>query len=167
MPTWAKIVLRSVGIVNSAVLLLGLSFMTESIYWVLTGRVKAHSDTPYFHVAFTIMAIVELVFISIFLSASIRFVRGNLSAANRYSFAVLSFVAYFVATGLMWRLGNGIGTSIGAATGLTGEGTAFFAFLLWLLHPMPFPLYPVVTAVLVQVIKWRYATLRSPRQGIA
>jgi len=167
MPTWVKIVLRSVGVVNSAVLLLGLSFMTESIYLVLSGRVKTHSDTPYFYVAFAIMAIVELVFISIFLLASIRFVRGNLSAANLYSFAVLMFVVYFVATGLMWRLGSGIGTSIGAATGGTGEGTAFFAFLLWFLHPMPFPLYPVVTAVLVQVIKWRYATLRSPRQGIA
>jgi len=30
-----------------------------------------------------------------------------------------------------------------------------FAFLLFFVHPMPFPLYPVVTVALVQLVKWR------------
>ena len=161
MPTWAKIVLRSVGIVNSAALLLGLSFLIESIYEVLTGRVKALSDGPYFHVAFAVMAIIELVFVSIFLVSSIRFVRGKLSPVNLYSLTVLLHVVYFATTGMMWRVGGGIGASIAAATA-GADGTVVFSFLLWFLHPMPFPLYPVVTVALVQIIKWRCTPVHIP-----
>jgi hypothetical protein len=154
MANWAKVVIRSVGVLNSAVLLLGLSFLGEAVYKIATGQIKALSDEPYFYVAFATMAAAETVFISVFLVASFRFVRGNLSAIKPYSIAVLLYVAYFVASGLMWRLGGGIGASIGAATGVS-SGTAPFAFLLFFVHPMPFPLYPAVTVVLVQLVKWR------------
>ena len=154
MATWAKIVIRSVGVLNCAVLLLGLSFLAESVYKIASGQIKALSDEPYFYVAFATMAAAKIIFISIFLVASSRFVRGNLSAINPYSIAVSLYIAYFVTTGLMWRLGGGIGASIGAATGVS-SGTAPFAFLLFFVHPMPFPLYPALTVALVQLVKWR------------
>jgi hypothetical protein len=154
MATWAKIVIRSVGVINSAVLLLGLSFLAESVYKIAIGQIKALSDEPYFYVAFAAMAAAESVFISVFLVASFRFVRGNLSAINPYSIVVLLYVTYFVTTGLMWRLGGGIGASIGAASGVS-SGTAPFAFLLFFVRPTPFPLYPAVTVVLVQLVRWR------------
>jgi len=157
MATWAKIVIRSVGVLNSAVLLLGLSFLADSVYKIAIGQIKASSDEPYFYVAFATMAAIEIVFIGIFLVASYRFARGRLSAVNLYSIAVLLYVVYVPNIGLMWRLGGSIGASIAAATGIS-SGTAPFAYLLFFIHPMsfpPFPLYPALTVVLVQLVKWR------------
>ena len=156
MATWAKIVIRSVGVLNSAALLLGLSFLADNVYKVAIGQTKASGEEPYFYVAFATMAAIEIAFISIFLLTSFRFIRGNSSAINAYSIAVLLYVAYFPTIGgLMWRLGGGAGASIAAATGISGVGTMPFAFLLFFVHPMPFPLYPVVTVALVQLVKWR------------
>ena len=160
MATWAKFVLRSVGILNCAVLLLGLSFLIESMYKVAIGQIKALSDGPYFYVAFATLAAAEIAFITVFLVASFRFIGGKLSAIDPYSIAVLVYVAYSVTIGLMWRLGGGVGPSIAAATGVS-SGTAPFAFLLFFVHPMPFPLYPAVTVVLVQLVKWRGARLKG------
>lgn len=154
MAAWAKIVIRSVGALNSAVLLLGLSFLAESVYGIAMGKIKMPSDGPYFYAAFATMAAVEITFIIVFLATSFRFVRGILSAVNPYSIAVLLYVAYEVTVGLMWRLGGGIGASIVAASGVS-SGTAPFAYLLFFVHPMPFPLYPAVTVLLVQLVKWR------------
>jgi uncharacterized membrane protein YozB (DUF420 family) len=157
MATWAKIVIRVVGVLNSAVLLLGVSFLAESVYKVATGRTKGTSDEPYFYVAFATMAAIEIVFICIFLLASFRFVRGNLSAIHPYSIAVLLYVVYVTNIGLMWRLGGSIGESIAAATGIS-SGTVLFAYLLFFVHPVsfpPFPLYPALTVALVQLVKWR------------
>lgn len=160
MATWAKIVIRSVGVLNSAVLLLGLSFLAESVYKTAIGQIRPRGAEPYFYVAFATMAAAEIVFVSVFLVASFRFVRGNLSAVNPYSIAVLLYFAYFVTSGMAWRLGGGVGASVAAVTAVS-SGTAPFALLLCLIYPMPFPLYPAVTVVLVQLVKWRGVQLNS------
>ena len=164
MATWAKIVIRTVGVLNSAVLLLGLSLLADSVYKIAIGQIKPSSDEPYFYVAFATMAAVEIVFISVFLMASFGFVRGRLSGINPYSMAVLLYVVYVPNIGLMWRLGGGIGASIAAATGIS-SGTAPFAYLLFFVHPMSFPpspLYPGLTVALVQLVKWRGVQRAAP-----
>jgi hypothetical protein len=144
MPTWAKVILRSVGILNCALLLLGLSFLAESVYRTAVGQIEELGGEPYFYAAFVVMATVEIIFVGVFFVASIRFIRGSMEMINQYSIVF----AVYVATGLMWRIGSGIGASIAAVSGVT-SATAPFAFLLFFLHPMPFPLYPAVTVILI------------------
>jgi len=150
MPKWAKVVLRTVGIVNSAALLLGTSFLVDSAYRVLTGRVTVPNDAPYFMSAFAVMTLIELAFVIVFLITAIRFVRARLSAAHLYSLAVALHIIYRAATGMLWRMGPGIGASIAAATAASSAITLFEVLFL-----VPF-LYPVASMILVQLLRWRY-----------
>lgn len=162
MPKWGKIALRVVGVLNSAALLLGLSLLADNVYEVLIGRMKGTVDEPYFYIAFATMAIIEIAFALVFLVASFRFARYNLSLVNLYSVAVALYIAYDFSIGFfIWPLRGGIGESVAAATGVS-SGTVPFAFLLFFVHPMPFPLYPAVTVVLVQMVKWRSVKHDAP-----
>src|SRR5258708_38664438 len=116
MPTWSKITLRTIWIVNFLALLLSASFLADKVYHVLTGRFTRLTDAPYFEFAFWAIALMEASFLGVFLATSISFVRARLSAANLYSFAVILYIPYFVATGMLWRVGRGVGSSIAAAS---------------------------------------------------
>lgn len=162
MPAWAKIVLRGVGMLNSAALLLGLSFLGDCAYKIVTGQIKESAGEPYFYVAFVTMATIEIAFAGVFLVASIRFVWGNLAFINMYSVSVVLYIAYFESIGFfLWPLGHGIGKSIAAATGVS-SATAPFAFLLFFVHPVFFPIYPIITAVVVQLLKYIPQRARVP-----
>jgi len=155
MPKWAKIVLRTVGVVNSAALLLSASFLVDKVYHVLTGRFTRLIDAPYFEYAFWTMTLIEASFLGVFLATSISFVRARLSAVNLYSFGVLLYIPYFSAIGMLWRVGRGVGASIGAAS--STSGTAVFEFLFL----APF-LYPIVSMVVVQLLKRLYGVPQTP-----
>jgi len=155
MPKLAKIVLRALGIINCVALLLGASFLLDSVHRVLTGHITEPHDASYFRSVFALMTLIEVVFIGILFATAIRFIQAKLSAANLYSLTVLTFIVYSVATGALWRAGRGIGASIAAASGGTGSGTAPFEFLLL----VPF-LYPLASMIFVQLLRQRY---HSPR----
>lgn len=151
MPTWAKIVLRTVGAVNAAAVSVGAVFLVDSVYRVLTGHITEPRDAPYFRFAFAVMALIELAFLAVLLVTAIRFIQAKLSPANLYSLTVLLLVVYSGATGMLWRIGQGIGMSIASATGGSCVATAPFEFLFL----VPF-LYPIVSIVLAQLLKQRY-----------
>ncbi len=130
MPGWAKIVLRTVGIVNSVVLLLSTLFLVDHVYHVLTGQITRSADAPYFGYAFAAITLIESAFLSVFLTTSISFVRTRLSAANLYSFAVVLYIPYFAITGMLWRVGRGVGASIGAVSAISGTVAFEFLFLV-------------------------------------
>lgn len=157
MPKSARVVLRTLGIVNSLALLLGTSFLLDSVYRVLAGHIVEPTGAPYFRFAFAVMALIEMIFVSVLLATAVRFIQARLSAANLYSIAVLLFIVYSVATGVLWRTGSGIGASIAAASGGAGSGTAPFEFLLL----VPF-LYPLLSMILVQLLRQRYNSLQAP-----
>ncbi len=152
MPTWAKIVLRTVGTVNAAAVSLGTVFLMDSVYRVLTGHITEPHDAPYFRFAFAVMALIELAFLGVLFVTAIRFIQAKLSPVNLYSLTVLLLVTYFVATGMLWRsCDREIAASVASATGGSGMATAPFEFLFL----VPF-LYPVVSMVLVRLLKHRY-----------
>ena len=153
MPTWSKVILRTIGTLNCLALLLGLSFLVDSVFQVLTGRVARINDAPYFRLVFLVMTVIELVFFSVFLSTAIGFIRAKLSSANLYSLAVLLYVIYFIVSSMLWRAGSGVGASIASAS--AGNATTPFVFLFL----VPF-LYPVVSAISVQVLRSRYGHLQ-------
>ena len=157
-PKWATILLRTVGTVNAAAVLLGTSFLVDSVYRVLSGHITESHDAPYFRFAFSVMALIQLAFASVLLITAIRFLQAKLSAVNLYSLTVLLLVAYFVTIVTLWRsCDEEIAASVASATGGTDIATAPFTFLLL----VPF-LYPVASVVLVQVLKKRYGKVQSP-----
>ena len=149
MPTWAKLVLRILGTLNAAAVLLGTSFLAESIYRFLKGRMHP-SDAPYFPLAFATMTAIELAFASVLFVTAIRFVQARVTAANLYSLTVAALFVYFVTVTMLWRAQLPVAMSVAAATAVSSATTVFtFLFLV------PF-LYPLVSVGLVQLIKRRY-----------
>jgi hypothetical protein len=153
MPKWAKIIFRTVGIVNAACALLGLLFLFDTTRGVWISKLAPNPQTsPSFRQAFFTMAFIQLVFISVLIFTAIRFIQVRLSAVHVYSFTVLFLFAYDMAVSRIWRMGGTIAMSVAAATGISSATVVFeFAFLV------PF-LYPVVSLVLVEALKFRYGT---------
>jgi hypothetical protein len=155
-PKWVKIVLRTVGTVNAVAVLLGTSFLADSVYRLLTGHIHEPRDAPYFRLAFTIMSLMQLAFASVLLVTAIRFIQAKLSAVNLYSFTVLLLMGYFAATTLLWQSRREIALSVASATA-GSNATAVFEFLFL----VPF-LYPLVSVVLVQLLKRSYSSGQTP-----
>jgi len=153
MPKWAKAILRILGVVNCAALLLGISFLQYPAYRVLIKHAAEPQDAPNFRPVFATMTLVELAFIALLLLTAVQFIRAKSSSANLYSIVVLVFIVFEVGTGMLGRAG-GIGTSIAVASGSVGTGTAPFEFLFL----VPF-LYPIFTMILVQLLKQRYSSV--------
>jgi hypothetical protein len=155
-PKWVKIVLRTVGTVNAAAVLLGTSFLVDSIYHLLAGHIREPRDAPYFRLAFAVMALMQLAFASVLFVTAIRFIQAKLSAVNLYSFAVLLLMVYFAAITLLWQSRPEIALSVASATA-GSNATTVFEFLLL----VPF-LYPLASVALVQLLKRRYASGQIP-----
>jgi hypothetical protein len=151
MPKWTKGVLRSIGILNCAALLLGLSFLMDDTFRVLTGRVAKVNDAPYFTAAFAVMGFIQFAFATTFFASSIAFVRAKVSTANLYTTIAVLQLVYLVLVGQLWRDGGRFGRSVAAATGIS-DATTLFNFLLL----VPY-LYPLGSAIFVQFVRMRYA----------
>lgn len=156
MPRWGKIAIRSVGAANATLVLLGASFLADSVHFFLTSH-TADPSIPYFRFAFVAITVINVAFLVILLVTAARFIQLRVSFINPYSFAVLVLLVYDYANGVCWRIGRGIGMSIGAATGVGNTGVAPFEFFFL----VPY-LYPVVSIVLLQVLKRRYSTQHAP-----
>jgi hypothetical protein len=105
IPRWARGVLRTVGIVNAALALIGTSIVVDSIYRFWTGKYRALPNAPYFQTAFIVMLAIETVFQATLLVPTVRLMRARPSAINSYSIWVLAAVAYQLAIGELWRPG--------------------------------------------------------------
>jgi hypothetical protein len=157
-PKWVKIVFRTMGTVNAVAVLLGTSFLADSVYLVLTGHTREPHDAPYFRFAFAVMALIDLSFASVLLITAIRFMQTKLSAVNLYSITVLLLAAYDVAIAMLWRsCREEIAASVASATLGGTEATMVFEFLFLI----PF-LYPLVSVVLAQLLKRRYGIGKTP-----
>jgi hypothetical protein len=82
IPGWARGALRTVGIVNAVLLLIGTSFVVDSIYRFSTDKYRQPPDAPYFQTAFVVMLAIETVFLAILAVMAIRLMQARLSAIN-------------------------------------------------------------------------------------
>jgi len=92
IPGWARGALRTVGIVNAVLLLIGTSFVVDSIYRFSTDKYRQPPDAPYFQTAFGVMLAIETVFLAILAVMAIRLLQARLSAINSYSLWVLAVI---------------------------------------------------------------------------
>src|SRR5437660_3560517 len=100
IPRWTKIVLRSVGVVNASLALLGASFLVDSVRFFLTQH-TADPSIPYFRFAFVAMTLINVAFLVVLAVTAIRFIQVRISSINSsYCLAVLALFVYFVTTGV-------------------------------------------------------------------
>jgi hypothetical protein len=151
IPRSAKFVLRTIGVINAALGLLGASYLIDSVYRVFTKTYR--SDSPYFLAAFAGMGLIDGVLLACLMGTAFRFIQTKLSSINIYSILVLILFLHDVIIGNLWAKG----IQVGAATGMTGIGLAPFEFFFLLPY-----LYPLASIIVLQVIKQRCGAQRSP-----
>jgi hypothetical protein len=154
MPAWAKVLLRIMGLVNAAALLLGTFGVAEFGYTFLKGRMQP-SESPYFALAFATMTIIELGFATVLFVTAVRFVQARLAAASLYSLTVAALFIYWAAVAMLWRAPMRVALPVAGATAVS-NATIFFEELLL----VPF-LYPLITFVMVQFLTRRYSKSTS------
>jgi hypothetical protein len=151
----ARIVLRTVGTINGVAALLGTYFQVGSSYFFLT-KYADPSAPPSFRPILATMTLINLAFVGVLLVTSVRFIQAKASGASLYSLTVLMVLFYGMGTRELWRVGGGIGISVAGATGVGNLGIAPFLFVFL----VPY-LYPFVSMVLVQGIKYRQSAAHA------
>jgi hypothetical protein len=155
VPKWARIVLRSVGVVNACLAVLGGSGLVETTYRIVKAH-KGRPVQPYFWGAFATMDLLNVIFLFALLIVAVQFIRIRTSLIDAYAIGVLILFAYDESIGMMWWAGKGAAHAVAAATGVGNIGIAPFEFLF----VAPY-LYPLVTVVLLQVLRRRLQAARQ------
>jgi hypothetical protein len=121
-----------VGAANAALVLLGTSFLADSahFFFFLASR-RADPGVPYFRFAFVAMTLINVIFLVSLLVTAIRFIQLRISSINPYSLTVLVLFVYDYANGVCWRIGRGIGMSIGGARAVGNRGSHPLSFASW------------------------------------
>ena len=147
MPTWAKIVLRTVGALNVALAVLG----SYGVFWgmhAVLGLVPSRPDYPYVGIAFALMTAINLTFLVLFLIAAFQLLRLETSGVMIHSGASALLIAYTLLIGAFWLVSDGIGRSIAAVTGVGNMGIAPFEFLF--VAPYVFPVVSTLTLLITR-----------------
>ncbi len=98
------------------------------------------------------MTAINLTLIALFSFAAVQLFRLRRSGVFIHALTSAALVTYSVLNGLLWRLGHGIGISIGAATGVGNMGISLFEFGFF----VPY-LYPIVSSSCLMLAGWKMA----------
>jgi hypothetical protein len=156
LPNRAKYVMRTLGVVNAIIAVIGMIWEVQSAHFFLFKYPDPFRPSS-FQVVIAAMALVNLAFVTVLFLTAIRFIQAKVSIVNLYSVAVSILFVYWMVIRALWRVGGGVATSVAAATGVGNMGIAPFA----LLFVVPY-LYPFLSVVLVQALKHRYGTAQIP-----
>ena len=151
MPTWSKVVLRTVGALDAILCILGLYLLLVPILRGLFA-LNASADTPYFRIAFGTILITNAVLLLVFVLAAVQLLRLNRSGVTAHASASTLLVVYFLLIGAFWAAGGPIGLSVAAATGVGNMGVAPFQCFGF----APY-VYPIASTVLLIVARRKIA----------
>jgi len=149
MPTWRKCIFRTVGVLNALFAMIGAYWLSGTALWALF-RLPPNPQTPYFRTVFAAMTATNLIFIALFLFAAIQLFRLRRSGVFVHAIMSVALIFYSALNGLLWRVGHGIGVSIGAATGVGNMGIVLFEFGFF----VPY-LYPIVSSAFLLLAGWK------------
>jgi len=103
MPKWAKIAMRTIGVLNCVLGIYGSYLLFRMARWTLTKHdLTPVPDRPYILIAFWVLTGINAVFLVILLTTAIRLIQLKTSAIAPYSIAVAGLVAYGFLNGAMW-----------------------------------------------------------------
>ena len=143
MKLW-RLLFQSVGVITLALTFWGCYYWTATT-WRQFRHPLVDSKAPYFREAFWTLSAIDAALLVIMGFACIQVLRLRPKAAVIYTCSVLALITYAFGIGFLWLLPNGVGVSIGAASGVGSIGTAVLLF-----YPVPF-VYPLLSVVLVNV----------------
>ena len=150
MRIWAKTIFRIVGVANILLAAIGI----YGIAWAISRAIKTshHSpEAPYFDIAFATMTAINVGFLLLFLIAAFQLVTLRGSGVMWHSITALFLLVYMFLNGALWLIGQGVGRSIGSASGIGNMGIAPFSFFV------PF-VYPIASSILLLVTRWKGST---------
>lgn len=129
-------------------------------YWIVVAMREFRQplgdpEAPFFRAAFWTMSALDAILLLGIAFASFKLLRLKPKAALIYTIMVLASVVWAFAPGLLWTLPNGVGRSIGAASGVGSMGTGPL-----IMFPIPF-VYPLASVALVNVAWRRLKPLKS------
>jgi hypothetical protein len=161
IPTWFKVVLRTVGTLDSILSVFGLYLFIDPISRGLLG-LSATSAAPYFRTVFVTMILTNGVLLLVFAFAAVQLLRVKKSGRTAHATASVLLVAYDLLIRAFWATGGRVGMSVAAATGVGNLGIA--PFQCFNLAPY---VYPVASTVLLLVVYRKRAAALQMQSGVA
>jgi len=152
MPAWVKAVLRTVGVLNAALAVIGVYLLLSSVRSVLAND-RPDPNEPYFRIAFVVMSVINGVFVTLFLLAAFQLLRLRKSGVLLHVITSTLLVAYVVLNGILWAVEGGVGRSIAAASGVGNMGIGLFEILFVVPE-----LYPIASSIVLLVARRKIAT---------
>jgi len=162
MPTWFKIVLRTVGALDSILSVFGLYLFIDPISRGLLALGATSADAPYFRTVFVAMILTNGILLLLFGFAAVQLLRMKKSGGTAHATASILLVAYDLLIRAFWATGGRVGMSVAAATGIGNLGIA--PFQCFNLAPY---VYPVASTVLLLVVYRKRATALQTQSSIA
>jgi hypothetical protein len=125
----ASVVLRIIGIISIVFAVLGFLYNSTTflVSWSKDFRDK---DALYFYPAFYIMSFICAICYSVLLICGIQFIRLRTRLFPLFVGVLIFEFIYIFSIGITWLI-PGIGSSIGAATGVANGGLSLQIFILF------------------------------------
>jgi hypothetical protein len=156
MNIWRRL-LQIVGVLN-----LALSVVACYAMIIVDLGVSRHPHVnpqePFFPTAFWILNGINVAFLVAFDYVSIMLIRLQLRAAIAHTCLFVALIFYISIFGPLWLIPNGVGSSIGGATGVGNTGVEVL-----LLFPLPL-LYPLLSVLCVNIARFKLkrAVIHAP-----
>jgi hypothetical protein len=144
---WARILLRSVGILAVLLAIAGLLYTAASSYQVVVSddidQLATEHGAPYIRAAFYVMASICVAFYLVLLLCGVRFVLLHSGLWWLFTAILAAEVLYYFSIGYWFWPHPTLGRSIAGATGISSGGLMFQFLLL-------FPLWAPVAVYLAR-----------------
>ena len=162
MPTWFKVVLRTVGALDSILSIFGLYLLLDPISRGLLALSATDADAPYFRTVLVTMILANGALLLLFAFAAVQLLRMKKSGGVAHATASVLLVAYNLLIRAFWATRGRVGMSVVLATGIGNLGIA--PFQCFNLAPY---VYPVASTVLLLVVYRKRTAALQMQSGIA
>jgi len=148
------------GAIDTVLFLAGLYFLFPAARWALLGFNSI--GIPGFRIAFLVMTAINLILISLYVTAGIKLLRLRKSGITIHTVASILLIAYGFLISLIWGMNLTFSRSVAASTGIGNMGIAPFEFAF----VVP-DLYPIVSTLALLIIRWKMTDTPTQTESIA
>ena len=127
MPTRARAVLRTIGVLDAALSLCGFYFIFMSV-WGGVFALSSNADTPCFRTAVAAMTAMNFGFLTLFFLSGFQLLRLKSSGVIMHATTSAALIVYDLSI-VIFQVSRGpVGMSVGAATGVGNMELLRFSF---------------------------------------
>ena len=115
---------QAIGAISLVLCAIGYYLSIDTLASEIRHDPRYSPETRFFREAFFTMTAIDAVFLAAIVLASVALIRLKSKAATVYTVVIVRLVAYEFGVGFLWVLPAPFGTSIAAASGVGGMGSA-------------------------------------------